>query len=86
MTSGNDWPTVVRVPPIFTRRGVASGRKVGCYLTRTDYQRIVDLSLAADVPIADLVRRALEQVIPTWEVAVKKDRQALAWGAYRRTT
>ena len=57
--------------------GVASGRKVGGYVSRADYERLVRVSETGDVPISMLLRRALAECLPRWELALQRDRGAL---------
>lgn len=69
--------SLMRANLALVRVKVASGRKVGGYVTRADYERLVHVAVAADVPLSMLVRRALAECLPRWEEALKKDRGAL---------
>ena len=65
---------LMRTTLVFRRVGVASGQKVGAYLTRSDYARVSAVSETSDVPVAVLVRMALADALPRWEAALKRDR------------
>ena len=70
---------------VLRKVGVASGRKIGAYLTRADYARFEAVAEASGVPQTVLVRMALADALPRWESALAADRTALL-GAHKEAT